>query len=150
MDVDLIIQDLDSAEGAMRRPVRDIYNDDGRERFVQLERTACDLIARRQDSPIVSTGGGLCDNPAAVEAVRNGLIIHLVDDVDILVWRALRGGLPAYLSSTTMADAKVELADVFRRRIELYDRMAHATIEIAGADQSIVADRVMSAVRGAR
>lgn len=144
IDVDAMIQELDAAEGKMRRPVRDIYAEDGSARFMQLEATACEMLSQRTDGTIVSTGGGLCDNTAAVRAIESGVIIHLSDDIDLVLERTLRNGIPAFVMAKDADGAREELQSIYARREGLYREMAHHTVEISRAKPSVVAEHVVT------
>jgi shikimate kinase len=146
LDIDVLIQELDSAESGMHRPVREIFAEDGRDRFMQLEKSACELVANRNDAVVVSTGGGLCENREAVHTLRGGVIVHLCDDVSRLADRSLRRGVPAYVKAESIEEAKKELAALFRRRIGIYRTMADLTIDIANQSPTEVAERVIFAL----
>jgi shikimate kinase len=132
IDTDSLIQDIDSAETSMRRPVRDIYGEDGRQRFIELERTAMELTGARNDSPVVSTGGGLCDNQPAVAVMNQGIVVHLTDTVERLVSRILGSGMPAFLKSTNRDAAHRELRELLERRKRAYSEIADVTVDLQG------------------
>ena len=129
-DIDTLVQELDSTEGAMRRPVRDIYREDGAERFRQLEAAACRLAAELTEELVVSTGGGICDNPEALEAISDGLRVHLRDSYDAIAHRIFRGGIPAFLHTDEEPVARSRLRELYDRRVASYDGIADLTIDL--------------------
>lgn len=129
-DIDTLVQELDSTETGMRRPVRDIYREDGAERFRQLEAAACRLAAELTEDLVVSTGGGICDNPDALDAISDGLRVHLRDDYDALAHRIFRGGIPAFLHTDDKAVARTRLRELYDRRVASYDDIADLTINL--------------------
>jgi len=136
LDTDALIQELDSTETGMRRTVRDIYREDGVERFQQLEAAACRLTSERGDSPVVATGGGLCDNPDAVGCTAGGLRVHLVDSVESLAHRIFRAGVPAFLHTDDEAVARERFRELYARRVAAYDELA--TLRVDFRDQSLL------------
>lgn len=129
LDTDALIQELDSTETGMRRPVRDIYREDGMERFQQLEAAACRLAAEREDSAVIATGGGLCDNPGAVACTAEGLRVHLVDSVESLSHRIFRGGVPAFLHTDDETVARERFRELYARRVAAYDELAELRVD---------------------
>ncbi len=129
LDTDTLIQELDSTETGMRRTVRDIYREDGAERFQQLEAAACRLAAERSESLVVATGGGFCDNPDAVASTCDGLRVHLVDSVESLSQRVFRSGIPAFLHTDDEAVGRERFRELYTRRVTAYDELAELRID---------------------
>lgn len=129
LDTDTLIQELDSTETGMRRTVRDIYREDGQERFQQLEAAACRLAGERSDSLVVATGGGLCDNPDAVASTSEGLRVHLVDSIESLSQRIFRTGVPAFLHTDDEAVAHARFRELYTRRVAAYDELAELRVD---------------------
>lgn len=146
IDTDLVLQELDAAESGMRRPVRQIYRQDGVSRFHQLEATALELALRREDAPVVSTGGGICDNQRAVDLLRDQFVVHLTDSYDRVAQRVFRSGIPAFLTATTVEKAREELFDVYTRRTVRYREIASITIDIEELDAQAAGERICSAL----
>ncbi len=146
LDTDAIVQELDRATEGSLRTVRDIYRDDGSERFRQLERAACRLTAERTDSPVVATGGGICDNPEALDAIANGLLVHLVDTYETLVERVLWRGIPAFLDTHDERIARERFRMLYERRLAQYERIAHITVRLDGLSVSAAIEAVAAAV----
>jgi shikimate kinase len=145
-DTDTLIQELDSTETGMRRPVRDIYREDGVDRFRQLEAAAFQLAAERVDPLVIGTGGGLCDNPAAVATTEGGLRVHLVDSFDAIAHRVFRGGIPAFLHTTDETTGRARLREVYDRRVRAYDEMAELRVDFDGASLGDARDALIATV----
>lgn len=131
-DTDALVQELDSTETGMRRTVRDIFLEDGAERFRQLEAAACALVDGSEEPLVVATGGGICDNEAALESLRGGTKVYLVDAFDALARRVMRGGIPAFLHTSDPAVARARFREIYDRRSAAYERIADLTIDLTG------------------
>lgn len=129
-DVDTLVRELDSTETGMRRPVRDIYREDGVHRFRQLEAAACRLTTELEEDVVVSTGGGICDNPEALDAIAEGLRIHLLDAHDAIAERIFRGGIPAFLHTGDKTTARQRFRELYDRRVAAYRDVADLTIDL--------------------
>ncbi len=131
-DTDTIIREIDEAQHGSRRTVRDIYLEDGAERFRQLETAACRLIAAREEPLVVATGGGLCDNQEALESTRGYLLVHIVDTYEAIAERVFTRGIPAFLRTEDERIARERFRELYDRRIGIYDSIAHLRVEING------------------
>lgn len=145
-DVDTLVRELDSTETGMHRPVRDIYREDGVERFRQLEAAACRLTTELDDNLVVSTGGGICDNEDALEAIADGLRVHLRDGHDAIAGRIFRGGIPAFLHTDDETVARERLRELYDRRVTAYDRIADLTIDVTDLGLSDARSLVLTTV----
>lgn len=144
VDTDLLIQELDATETDMRRPVREIFRQDGVSRFRQLELAALQLALDRDDGPVIATGGGICDNTRAIELLRGELVVHLTDTFERVAHRVFRSGIPAFLRAQTIEDAQKEFFAIFTRRDEQYAEVATITIDIEGLDAKTAGERICS------
>lgn len=145
-DTDSLIQELDSAESGMRRTIRDIYLEDGVERFRQLEAAACRLAVERDAKVVVATGGGVCDNPPALEATAGGFRVHLVDSEDALATRVFRGGIPGFLHTRDRDVARRRFAELYERRVAAYEELADITIDLRGASLADARTQILSTI----
>lgn len=146
LDTDRMIQELDSAESGMRRTVRDIYREDGVDRFRQLELTAMQLIADQKNNVVVATGGGICDNPQALQSMEGGLRVHLYDTLESITERVLRGGIPAFLDASDDETARARFAELYEHRVPIYDRIADIRIDLAGRDLTSARSHIISTI----
>jgi shikimate kinase len=129
-DIDSLVQEIDSTETGMRRTVRDIYTEDGPDRFRQLEAAACRLAAERDVEQVVATGGGICDNEEALAATTAGLRVHLLDAHDAIAVRVFRRGIPAFLHTRSVAVARERFRELYDRRVAAYIAVADLTVDL--------------------
>ena len=97
-DLDHLLEGRDPAH----RSSRQIYLDEGKSGFQRRETEAAQFIAPRlaQGRAVLAWGGGTVTNPDAVAALRNvGVLVTLVDKIEVLYERIQRGGRPAFLSA---------------------------------------------------
>jgi shikimate kinase len=146
LDTDGLIQELDAAEGTLRRTIRDIYAEDGPDRFRQLELVACELASQREGPTVVATGGGLCDNSGAVQATRGGIRIHLVDSLEALEARVFRVGIPAFLHTSDPDAARTRFRELYRRRVAAYDEITDLRVDLTGQDVATAERTVLDTV----
>ncbi len=145
-DVDALVRELDSTETGMRRPVRDIYREDGVDRFRQLEAAASRLTTELGEDVVVSTGGGICDNPEALEAIAGGLRIHLLDGHEAIAKRIFRGGIPAFLHTGDETIARQRLRKLYDRRVAAYNDLADLTIHLTNLNLGDARELVLRTV----
>lgn len=131
-DTDTIIQEIDSAQHGNRRTVRDIYLEEGVDRFRQLETAACRLVAARDEALVIATGGGVCDNAEALESTEGGLLVHIVDTHDAIAKRVFARGIPAFLQTKDERVGRERFRELFDRRVARYDAIAHLRVELDG------------------
>ena len=146
-DTDELLREIDAAETGMRRTARDIYLEDGAERFRLLEATACQLAAGREEDLVIATGGGLCDNEAALNTTHGGLVVHLVDSPEALSQRIMRRGIPAFLRTSDAEVARTRFFALYERRVTAYDAIAKLRIDLTGMPLQTATARVISMVK---
>jgi shikimate kinase len=130
VDIDSLIQELDAASGGMRRPVREIFREDGVERFQQLETAACRMAQNRERPVVVATGGGVCDNHDAMRLLQSGTRVYLHDSLERLTGRVFASGIPAFLGSNDPEEARQRFAELYVRRSECYKKTATITVSV--------------------
>ena len=94
----------------------------------------------------MAAGGGLCDNGEAVAELQSGFIVALEADPDLLFKRIIRNGIPAFMSASTSAEARVEFADLHRRRLVLYREMSDVVVEVGDRQPAEIAAEVIMRV----
>lgn len=125
---------------------RQIYNESGVTAFMQKEEEACKEIASlyKDKQIIISTGGGICDNPPALEILSSlGTFIYLKVAEKLSCDRILNKAqkisetqwqdLPAYISSKnpkSEEEIRTIFHDFYIKRNELYSKIADHTIEL--------------------
>lgn len=127
-------------------PIRALYRALGADRFRSYERDALvDVIMAAEELPdsnrvVVSTGGGIADNPEALEILaRDTTILYLHGDPLLLYERIAERGIPAFLDPARPRDHFLEIAT---RREELYRRIADGVIEVAVRSPADVAREI--------
>jgi shikimate kinase len=115
---------------------RELYRLAGADGFKYYEAEALLEIVGSTSGPaspgrmVVALGGGAIDNPAALEVIdRNGYLVYLHVDPDILWIRVMRRGKPAFLTSEEPYDEFMALA---RRRDAAYRTKARLVVELTG------------------
>jgi len=146
VDIDEQVEQMYVAEFRELLAVRDIYRRDDGQTFRRLEAAACGQAGRSPEPVVVATGGGLCDNSEAVAELRSGFIVALEVDPELLFKRIVRNGIPAFMSASTSAEARVEFADLHRRRLVLYREMSDVVVEAGDRQPAEIAAEVIMRV----
>ena len=146
LDTDERIADLYSDSSGDRIGVRAIYRIDDGTTFRKLEAIACAEAARSPTPLIVATGGGVCDNAAAVSEMRSGLVLALEAEPEFLFRRIMKHGIPAYMSATTTAEAWIEFRSLHARRQTLYRELSDFTVGVGGRREDEIAAEVRARI----
>lgn len=144
---------------------RELYIEQGQSGFLAVEEQACrnaaaECAGRRA---VISTGGGICDNPPALEALRAcGTFIFLKvpekTSADRILKKACRladGGwknLPAYIARRHPAsedDVRRIFHDFYVIRDAAYGRLADITVEADGASKDENSARILAILENA-
>lgn len=113
------------------RSCREIYVDDGEERFRSLEREVS-VEAAERDWHIIVTGGGTFMDPAARQTLRtNALLIFLIADRDTIWQRLSQTGLPPWLSG---ADGFEKFEREYEFRLEVQQPFADIQFDSTSGD----------------
>ncbi|AEJ60891.1 Shikimate kinase [Spirochaeta thermophila DSM 6578] len=145
-DVDEEVVRIHEAETGTRRPVREIYRLLGKEGFQDLERRAArELAARARLRPcVIATGGGICDNPGALSALKEvGVVVYLQEEPHILFERIVEGGLPPFLEGPDPWEAFLAL---YERRHQAYLSQAHVVVRARGTWEDELARSILAAL----
>lgn len=142
-DTDNIIEEI------TQKTPRALYNELGKEAFLQAEKNSCKILNEKmKNAPlIIATGGGICENPDAVNLLReNSIFVYLEIPEKIAVERIIREiefeistekilnskSLPSYISKenpTTIQDVKNIFHNFYENRTKKYLSFADITIE---------------------
>lgn len=142
---------------------REIYTEKGQKGFIEAEKKACQQVKDRTggtDSCVIATGGGICNNPDAVEILRSfGTLVYLEVDEKIAASRVLReikkeadgtlSNMPAYIAKKnprTIAECGDIFHDFFVEREKIYRDIADLSIDVSDSSKSGNADRIIAAV----
>lgn len=129
--------------------VREIYAKEGVVSYTLAEQVACETIAKEWSgkSIIVSAGGGICDNPPGLNALREiGPFVFLNLNMDYAISRVESKikqdeagrwiNAPAYVLSKSpqnMADVHRIMVEKFKNRIDQYLHIADIVVPISPA-----------------
>ena len=142
---------------------REIYTEKGQEGFIEAEKKACLQVKDRTggtDCCVVATGGGICNNPDAIEILRSfGTLVYLEVEEKIAASRVLReikkekdgtlSNMPAYIAKKnprTIAECGDIFHDFFVEREKIYRNIADLSIDVSGSSKGENADRIIAAV----
>ena len=129
-DTDTIIEEQ------TKLPVRQLFVQQGETAFKNAEIESCKFLenqAKNNSSLVVATGGGICDNPQAIEILKKiGKFILLEVPENICLERILKnskktGSLPGYISRENPKNQK-DIEDIFH---QFYERRMKSYKEIS-------------------
>ena len=128
---------------------RTLYRTKGVAEFTLAEEEACcEIIKKNSASQIViATGGGICDNPPALQALREcGTFVFLRLDIKHSIERIMAKieetspgvfkGAPAYVMTEnpqTLDDIQTILQKKYEERYQQYARLADVIVDIKNA-----------------
>ena len=111
-----------------RKSARDVMVGGGKAALLTAEAAACTSVAA-QGPAVIATGGGICDNRAALDALRGGLFVFIDVAEKTLCDRILQDPpLPAYIAKERPATDD----DVRRIFQPIYDARRRLYLAIAG------------------
>lgn len=156
-DTDDIIQ-----EQTGRSP-RQIYTEDGVEAFMEQEFRACKFLHEKIKSGmelVIATGGGICNNPMAVEILRSaGKILFLQTPEDVAANRIVAEieykdgkmqGLPAYIACEnpqTEEDVRRIFSRFFQQRCKIYTKLADKVCLLGDEEKQVNSEKIWLAVQ---
>lgn len=138
---------------------RRLYNEKGREAFMEAEIESCQNLADAFDHQkriVISTGGGICDNDEAI-AVLQGIklclcgnmtgslkYVYLRLPVEYSVNRIMENvhetepgvfsGVPAYINSfASLQEIKEKITSKLTERTDKYEKLADIAVDIKNA-----------------
>lgn len=133
---------------ATNKTARQVYNEYGKEKFLQEEKNICNqLNSKMKNSPlIISTGGGICENPDALNLLKeNSLFIYLQIEEEIVINRILSktkikndketildlSSLPSFIAKKnphTINDVRTFFHTIYQERSKKYEKISDITI----------------------
>lgn len=132
-DTDAIIEEQTNI------PVRHLFVQKGEDAFKQAEIESCKFLQnqlKNNSSFVIATGGGICDNPQAIEILKKiGNFILLEVPENICLERILNnskrtGSLPGYISREN-PQSQQDIENIFHkfyeRRMKSYKQIADFT-----------------------
>ncbi len=144
-----LIDTDDEVERKAGKSIRDIFEQDGEERFRGIE-TEVVREAARSEGAVIATGGGIVLRSENVEALRrNGFVVHLDAPPEILVRRlqedaSTRSRRPALIPGI---DEIEEMRKVLEARAPLYAAARHVLLDVSCASPDEIAETIISRIK---
>ncbi|MBR5581368.1 MAG: shikimate kinase [Treponema sp.] len=128
---------------------RQIYQEQGPQAFMEAETKACEYLARYlsalgENEYVIATGGGICNNQEALEALKFlGFFIFLEVPEEVAVDRIIKEiewedgemkNLPAYIQKEnpkTIEDVEKIFSGFYRQRTKLYRQLAQISCPLS-------------------
>lgn len=136
LDLDEVI--LDTARKSHdldAQTIRDVYIGLGKEGFQEIETVAARHVRlHASQNHIISTGGGIADNPGALREIQGvGLLVYLQEQEATLFKRVMSKGIPPFLDP---ADPARSFKELYARRDSIYRSTAQLIVALQGASIS--------------
>ena len=128
---------------------RVLYKTKGVTEFTLAEEEACKSIIQKNGNRkiVISTGGGICDNPPALQQLRDaGIFVFLRLDIKLSIERIMAkiqevspgvfAGAPAYVlneNPATLDDIRAILLEKYKERFKQYESLADIVVDIKNA-----------------
>lgn len=126
VDTDSLIEKLYEARHGEKLPFREIFKKTGRDYFKELEAAALSEAMAKKNS-VVSTGGGALMNESFSGKEAEGALFVLIKvDKDVLFWRIMKDGLPAFLNER---DPRGSFEKFYADREPVYEKYADITVD---------------------
>ncbi|MFP4510471.1 MAG: shikimate kinase [Spirochaetota bacterium] len=120
--------------------VRSLYRACGPEAFRVLEARTIRDLAIPAAGLILSTGGGIADNPEALDSVsKRFFCIHLAEREHVLYDRIIRDGIPPFLSEE---QPKRDFEVLFHRRDRIYRQTADMIIDCNQQTITLIVEKI--------
>jgi shikimate kinase len=147
-DVDKLIEERNACEGGGPLSVRDIFNQHGEARFVELETAVvCALYLRLADSRdrhVISVGGRTALNTRVDELLAAlGLIVYLEVSAGEIFARVARTGIPAFVDQ---ADPAKHFHELYQQRGPHYRRLAHLIVNVDNLEPAAALSKLCHAL----
>ncbi|MGI5070477.1 hypothetical protein HRO26_04950 [Treponema pectinovorum] len=148
---------------------REIYSYRGKDTFLEAEKDAClalkdieKTLANNSDfSCVIATGGGICNNNAALGILKSfGILVFLNAEEKIACSRITRevkknpdgslSNLPAYIAKEnpqTLEDVRAIFHNFFVERQKLYESVCDVKINLSAGSKTENRDLIISALK---
>ena len=109
-------------EAEYKMSIKDMFASHGEAYFRDCEKAMVKKLAGRRHV-VISTGGGTVKNPENMQELRrNGVIIALTAEVDVILERTSRRGKRPVLDQADHGDRRSAVAQLLESRRELYEQ----------------------------
>ena len=141
---------------------RVLYKTKGVTEFTLAEEEACKSIIQKNGNRkiVISTGGGICDNPPALQQLRDaGIFVFLRLDIKLSIERIMAkiqevspgvfAGAPAYVlneNPATLDDIRAILLEKYKERFKQYESLADIVVDIKNAPKETNFQAILGAV----
>lgn len=130
---------------------REIYSQFGKDAFMEAEKNACESLSGKiSGKAVIATGGGICNNPAAVEILKNlGTLIFLNSDETTACDRIIKEivieqdgilqNLPAYIAKEnpkSIEEVRNSFHKFYVERQKLYESICDYEVEMKPVSKS--------------
>ena len=128
---------------------REIYRELGKEAFIEAEKKACEKLAEEISgkgdfSAVIATGGGICNNPEALQALHKiGTFVFLNADEKTAASRIVREikydsdgsmkNLPAYIANKNpknVREVRAIFHDFYEERQKIYKDLCDVEVKL--------------------
>lgn len=141
---------------------RQIYAEGGIEGFLLAEEEACIAVSKffNSEKMVIATGGGICDNPPALMALRPaGLFVFLRASLATVVERIVRKvellpdgsfkNLPSFVPASevcSLDEVREFLTEKFKKRQEIYETAADIIVDVGNGSIEENLQLIMNAI----
>lgn len=146
---------------------REIYSSEGKEAFMKAEAKACQYLKEKIDAlpetgikAVIATGGGICNNQAAVDILKSaGILVFLNSDEETAVSRIIReikiesngslSNLPAYIAvenPKSLNDVRISFHKFYVARQSIYNSLCNVTVDMKPVTKSENRDAIIDAL----
>lgn len=127
------------------KTAREIYTEQGKEAFLTAEKEACKHLAETvKDTAVIATGGGICNNPEALEVLhQNGKFVFLNADektaASRIIWEikydsdGSMKNLPAYIAKENpqnVQDVRAIFHNFYEERQKIYKELCDVEVKL--------------------
>ena len=139
----------------------------GKEAFMKAEAKACQYLKEKIDAlpetgikAVIATGGGICNNQAAVDILKSaGILVFLNSDEETAVSRIIReikiesngslSNLPAYIAvenPKSLNDVRISFHKFYVARQSIYNSLCNVTVNMKPVTKSENRDAIIDAL----
>jgi len=140
---------------------RDIYSSQGKDAFIAAELEACKALVSKSEKLVVSTGGGICNNPKAIEELKKiGVFIFLNSDETVACDRIIKevtilengelSNIPAYIAKEnpkSIEDVRRSFHNFYVERQKIYKSICDIEVKMLPISKPENMARILEALK---